>query len=776
MSRNGKTPPRSQPASQPHSAHAIDEYHDELGNLKAKKAYKGGTVAERVAWFERTSDIFGSHGRTDLDSYLSLIRRKIQEKCATTVELIYQIRRNKISDSSHVTPNEFRFTLIKFGIILAQPLVDKIFNVFDSDRSGTMDFDEFAMWIMNSEFRPAIKIENNKSSTPLDSPRTTLRKKLRNVINENSRAFANMKKQISFLELVSDINRLEMKLSEREARTVFQILDPRETGFIDSNSLSVWADTGKFDGRVVAKRPPELKVGSLDELISKVVGRNTKALENAFSHVKLGAGTRLPYEEFRRCLLNAGVGKSAYDVKQLHAALSERSNDGADIDLFFNKLAPMLIDPRTEISMKVGPTSMMSISRANRHLRDAIRKSYKEVKADLNALDHSGSGFVSPEVLYKVLVKRCMPLTFQDFRFILQNLKKEKGGGKDLSRVYYKHFLNNYNPSMAPHQLDLSPVRNNLSTMSTTSLSSSMDKGFNKSTFDDNMSIVSNYTTNTSTIAKAANKFGDEKDNLKQIWHQVLKECHRSDPERSGQVSRNVFISALQKADNGKTMTAESMNKLADSYTLSNGLVNYLFCFRSYLSDLTGMENSSMSKSKSFAVLDNGGRDFTTINVKPLDLRPIHPWEFNYKPNKYGDHPYWQTATTLPKDSLHLSGSLTLPVPPASEKAAGELSATEKQMILSKFEPKVISICESAFKSLAPAWRLVRNDLKRAQIKNQRGNILATHFINILESHGAVLNKNDLGVLVRVFRGQGISQDIVKYDEFLRVCLLVKNT
>ena len=155
-------------------------------------------------------------------------------------------------------------------------------------------------------------------------------------------------------------------------------------------------------------------------------------------------------------------------------------------------------------------------------------------------------------------------------------MKKEQGGGKDLSRIDYKHFLNSYNPSTAPHQLDLSPVRysypyliliklyyyyyycyyyyyrNNLSTMSIASLSSSMDKGFNKSTFDDNMSIVSSYTTNTSTIAKAASKFGDEKGTLKQIWHQVLRECHRSDPERSGQVSRNVFISALQKADNGK--------------------------------------------------------------------------------------------------------------------------------------------------------------------------------------------------------------------------------
>ncbi len=188
------------------------------------KTTKGGTTAERVVWMSRTSDVFGSHLKTDLDSYLTLIRRKIQEKCATTMELITQIRRFKIGESGHVTPNEFRFTLIKFGIILPQPLVDRIFNVFDSDRSGTMDFDEFAMWIMNSEFRPAFKDSKREEK---DSPRTQLRKRFLGCVHAHSKVFGNMKKQVSFLEFVSDINRKNMDLTEREARTVFQTLDPK---------------------------------------------------------------------------------------------------------------------------------------------------------------------------------------------------------------------------------------------------------------------------------------------------------------------------------------------------------------------------------------------------------------------------------------------------------------------------------------------------------------------------------------------------------------------
>ena len=41
------------------------------------------------------------------------------------------IRRVKLSENSYVTPIEFRYTLIKFGVTLPQPIVDAVFNVFD---------------------------------------------------------------------------------------------------------------------------------------------------------------------------------------------------------------------------------------------------------------------------------------------------------------------------------------------------------------------------------------------------------------------------------------------------------------------------------------------------------------------------------------------------------------------------------------------------------------------------------------------------------------------
>jgi hypothetical protein len=38
-------------------------------------------------------------------------------------------------------------------------------------------------------------------------------------------------------------------------------------------------------------------------------------------------------------------------------------------------------------------------------------------------------------------------------------------------------------------------------------------------------------------------------DELRKSWQVVLRDCHRLDPERTGQVSRNVFISSIEKAN-----------------------------------------------------------------------------------------------------------------------------------------------------------------------------------------------------------------------------------
>lgn len=752
------------------------------------KATKAGTVAERVVWMTRTSDVHGSHLKTDLDSYMALIRRKIQEKCSTTAELITQIRRNKIGESGHVTPNEFRFTLIKFGVILPQPLVDRIFNVFDSDRSGTMDFDEFAMWIMNSEFRPAVKGGKKGADNEENSPRHQLRRKLANCVQDFGRVFDNMKKQISFIEFVSDINRTGLPLSDRDARSIFLLLDPADSGFIESAWLRQWAETGKVNRAssirtVDSNKQPK----SVKEVVNRVIGWNTRQLESAFSHIVMGQGTKLPFEEFRRCLINGGVGKSITDMRDLFMALGGEKENLADVDLLFKNLDPVVSNPEAEVSSKRTATAVISTSRADRRLRDSLRKCFKDVRDDIHKEDPGNTGFIAAPTLHNILVHRCMPLTFEDFRFIVQQVKKQPG----TERIDYHHFLSAYNPAAFAHQLEgLARLRKSGElhhTHATTLGSSASQPALATHAKSSGNQHAASTTNLAATLPSSplrltalslpaddldigrgsrttfANTTGSLPD-MKKTWQQVLRECHRADPERTGQVNRMTFIAALERADNGKTMTPEAINKFADQYALSNGLINYLLLFRQYLSDMGGRASTaSLTKSQSMTGLGDSSK-------------PVHPWDFGYKRERKQEQPYWQQASSVPKDPDDAKAlSLKfLSVPPATEKTAEQLSTQEKEMLLGQFQHGVLQLCHRCYHMFAPVWRPLRNQFKKQQIPTQKGSILTPHFLSILETNGISLRKTELGVIVKNFRGIGM-QDIIRYDDFLRVCMLVKD-
>lgn len=398
-------------------------------------ASKSVTKAERVAWMSKTSDIVGSHLKTDLDSYLTLIRRKVQEKCSTTHELITLIRRSKIGDSKFVTPNEFRFTLIKFGVIIAQPLVDIIFNVFDSDRSGSMDFDEFAMWIMNSEFKPSLT-QSTKKGAVVETPDESLRRKLADCVSKHADVFELMKKKISFLEFVSEINRKNMRLTDVEARQVFLKFDPENTGFIDSAVLTTWARSG-----VILEAPPvpmnSSTIPSLATCINIVSVRNSKQMEKCFAHIPEGSGVKIQFEEFRRCLVQGGLGKNIVDARDLFLALGGASG-AADIDELFRACKKLHLpeNPRGDTTVKMPAPSYVSVGRAARHLRDAMRKSFQDVKAEIISKDLTGSGYISAQDLHAVIVKHCMPITFQDFRYIVQQVFPS------LSRILFILYIN----------------------------------------------------------------------------------------------------------------------------------------------------------------------------------------------------------------------------------------------------------------------------------------------------------------------------------------------
>jgi len=719
----------------------------------------------------KTSDIVGSHLKTDLDSYLTLIRRKIQEKCATTHELITLIRRSKIGDSKFVTPNEFRFTLIKFGVIIAQSLVDIIFNVFDSDRSGSMDFDEFAMWIMNSEFKPAVST-TTKKLIAVDSPEELLRKKLGICIKEHEEVFTFMKKKISFLEFVSEINRKNMRLADVEARQIFLKFDPLNTGFVDSAVLLSWGRSGIIP-EPTKKQDHSAVIPSLAQCINIVSVRNSKQMEKCFAHIPEGAGVRIKYEEFRRCLVQGGLGKNALDSKDLFLALGGESGV-ADIDSLFKACKKLHLpdNPRGDLgAVKHTLPPQVNVGRAARRLRDAMRKSFGEVKAEIIAKDVGNTGFINAEDLHAIMVKHCMPITFQDFRYIVQQLRTEEGG----SKVDWRWFLHLYNPRRNHHALNASAslpaldlgasapqLTFNLQQQQQTGGAGATDGGFSSNQLkqqEDGRSAKLRPMTSSDSFGDSKRGGKGENGDLRRMWQLALRLCHKADPDRTGQVNRVGFIQALETANPENGMTAERMNQLAAKYTGTNGLVDYMVCFREFLTDIS---------SGNFAVKEEYEPYRAHPAHVPRDKGASHPWDFQYKKEK--QVPYWFTATSVREGP---APEAPVPIPAANEKSTNSLTEAEKSALLAQYNPKTLSICSKCYAAFLPVWKALRNELTRSQIISQRGSIIVERFQAILEHFGARLTKGEWGTVVRSFRGTGL-QDVVKFDDFLRVCMLVK--
>ncbi len=207
------------------------------------------------------------------------------------------------------------------------------------------------------------------------------------------------------------------------------------------------------------------------------------------------------------------------------------------------------------------------------------------------------------------------------------------------------------------------------------------------------------------------------------------------------------------------------MNKLADEYTISGGLVEYMSCFRNYLNGMVkSLSTTTLSASNSrSSFTDTEKKKFESLN---------HPWDFDYKREKHPVYPYWKSAASLHRDVI---SEVKPVVPSALEKSASLLTPAEKDALLQKYDEKVLNSCSKCCVAFQPIWRDLRNDFKRGQINSSKGCILATNFVAILQHYGVKLTKSELSGLLTSFRGLGMQADVVRFDEFLRVCLLVKS-
>lgn len=282
-----------------------------------------------------------------------------------------------------------------------------------------MDFDEFAMWIMNSEFQPSLK---NRKRGAVDKVTAAIQG-IHHLLKHREGSFRT-KRNLSFTEFLSEMSRLEIDADDNDFRALFMAFDVDETGFIESDRIHHWINSGVIEPRVRHDKFSANNLPSLQTIINKLGAQNTKHIEQCFLHIPEGKGIRMKIDEFRSCLLAFGLGKHIDDVHHLFYYVG-RDPNVIDMDELRKIFAPLPIETSfDEVSGKKIVPSTIRSSRADRFLRDAIRKSFPSVREDIAIADPDSTGYITSEDLHKIIVRRCMPLTFQDFRFILQQVTR----------------------------------------------------------------------------------------------------------------------------------------------------------------------------------------------------------------------------------------------------------------------------------------------------------------------------------------------------------------
>ena len=716
-----------------------DFIHQELTKLGPKNIR-----AERATFMSRTSDTLGEFVKTDINSYLDLIRRKVQQKCSTIQELMHQIRINKISEASAVTPAEFRVTLIKFGVILPQPLIDNIFRVFDTDRSGTMDFDEFATWIMNSEFRPHIVgLKHDK----YDSMEEVLRKKVLKATQNFPASWNNMKNKMNFMELVAEINRFDMHLNEGDVRSLFLMFDGKNNGDIDIPAVMLWARNGRMTRSQQAtalsrsQRTMSLTKGisptNIKEAIFNVCGRSTNLLSESFAHFPKGEGVKIGYDEFWRCLLAKGLSKPK-DSKSLFIALG---GDGAlrgsvNIDILLEALPSVQsiqANSGTAPSSKSPQRKLVPISRADRNLREAVRKNFKFIQKLFFNADTDNCGFLSFEVIHKLINKSVMPINHEDLRHISKQLIQD-----DQNRFSYNHLLMMYDPKKAPHVLD--------GPFETASLAGDVVNAFTMANAASNNQLGEgdmDDSASSSAVITTQNKKGELRG-----WRQVLKYCQDADVKKIGVVLREVFMKAVKIGSLEAKMGASKLMDIIDHFTVGNGQVDYKACYRSVstgsIDSILATKSPSRrgSKGKAWQV-SSGSASYNDINS-----------QFFADSNSMS-----QSKST----GRFANATMTSPLAVSESSRVG---------LLNKFEPQVVGILRKCNKVLSPIWRQLRQELKHYGEVQMKGYISTPNFVRVMASCGIDLDKKEVAVLSPAFSGERKNAGFIKFDDFMRAALV----
>jgi hypothetical protein len=252
---------------------------------------------------------------------------------------------------------------------------------------------------------------------------------------------------------------------------------------------------------------------------------------------------------------------------------------------------------------------------------------------------------------------------------------------------------------------------------------------------------------------------------MHRIWQAALNTCRAADADRVGSVDLQVFLEALSHCDVRGDLTEDSKLALADRFSVGKMRVDYVACFRHYLSNWAQRSMSASQSLTTFKKYEHSQR---------RDDKSRHPWEFAYKRDLGSFNPYIPYIKTTSRLTKLDNSRARFPA------IAVVKDTSEVDALLSKHDARVLATCKKCAKCLPLLeLRYLEHEFRSCEGRAMRTGIITdASFQNVLGTYCKTLSAGEMGVLVRAFKDINVGDDKgkgVNYMTFLGACATMKD-
>jgi calmodulin len=342
-----------------------------------------------------------------------------------------------------ISPLEFRDGLNQLNINLSAQMIQDVLAVIDKDRSGNIDYREFARQFG----RPAGSGSSTTGSRVLSELAEIFQRHRVNLDTAFAAFDRNGDGRISRSEFRDGLQRLSVPVSNQQIEDVIQLMANRDgeieyrdfarqiarAGGSPPSRSSKVGTAPSISPRSRYKR--DIPVHIRDELES-IFRRHNVDLQSAFSAFDENSDGVISPQEMRRGLNALNIDLTANHVEELIRFMDNDGDGRIDYREFSQVFSPSLASPRRPApSSGRNGLSRQVIS----DLKDKFRKYNVNISQAFTAFDANGDGVIDRSEMRRGLDALNMNLTSREIEDIIDHFDQDRSG-----RIEYSEFVRQF--------------------------------------------------------------------------------------------------------------------------------------------------------------------------------------------------------------------------------------------------------------------------------------------------------------------------------------------